>query len=471
MSRIAAATSRAFPTSVWMRMYAWTTTRLLSAARARPAVKLPHRKVTTGRPGGIRWSRRGMEGAMTVATTGEFGLIARVTSRLGRESSADSRPDFGGNCLLGPGDDAAVVATPDGRAVLSTDVLVEGRHFRRDWSGARDVGHRAAAANMADIAAMGAVPTALWVALCAPADLAASWAEELADGLAAEASLVGAAVVGGDMSASGTLTIAVTALGDLGGQAPVVRSGRRPGRGAARRHLDDRRVGRPGRRPGPRGHGERRGHRPPARGVSRPGPDARCRGSARRRPVHLDPGRRGRPPAGGDVPARDGPARGLAGHRLGGRGARGDARRAAVQRWYGRMGPLQDLTTTPGRSRRPGDRCNPSAAADLAGLDAGGADLHAAGVAAAGRDAHGLDVGVPPAFGPAVGVGHVVAEARPLAADVAHAGHGILLDWSSQSCPRMTAGNRVSVPDPPRQRPTAPIAATIADGGRTKGPE
>src|SRR6266511_2152229 len=132
MSRIAAATSRAFPTSVWMRMYAWTTTRLLSAARARPAVKLPHRKVTTGRPGGIRWSRRGMEGAMTVATTGEFGLIARVTPRLGRESSADSRPDFGGNCLLGPGDDAAVVATPDGRAVLSTDVLVEGRHFRRE---------------------------------------------------------------------------------------------------------------------------------------------------------------------------------------------------------------------------------------------------------------------------------------------------------------------------------------------------
>src|SRR6266508_1709449 len=229
MSRIAAVTSRAFPTSVWMRMYAWTTTRLLSAARARPAVKLPHRKVTTGRPGGIRWSRRGMEGAMTVATTGEFGLIARVTSRLGRESSADSRPDFGGNCLLGPGDDAAVVATPDGRAVLSTDVLVEGRHFRRDWSGARDVGHRAAAANMADIAAMGAVPTALVVALCAPADLAASWAEELADGLAAEASLVGAAVVGGDMSASGTLTIAVTAVGDLGGQAPVVRSGARPG--------------------------------------------------------------------------------------------------------------------------------------------------------------------------------------------------------------------------------------------------
>ncbi len=156
---------------------------------------------------------------MTVAKTGEFGLIARVTARLGT----------GAATLLGPGDDAAVVAAPDGRVVASTDVLVEGRHFRRDWSSARDLGHRAAAANMADIAAMGATPTALLVALCAPPTLEVRWAEELADGLAAEAALTGAGVVGGDMSASPTLTIAVTALGDLGGRAPVLRSGARPG--------------------------------------------------------------------------------------------------------------------------------------------------------------------------------------------------------------------------------------------------
>jgi thiamine-monophosphate kinase len=156
---------------------------------------------------------------MTVARTGEFGLIARVTARLGT----------GPATLLGPGDDAAIVAAPDGRVVASTDVLVEGRHFRRDWSSARDVGHRAAAANLADIAAMGAVPTALLVALCAPTNLEVRWVEELADGLAAEAALVGASVVGGDMSASPTLTIAVTALGDLGGGDPVVRSGARPG--------------------------------------------------------------------------------------------------------------------------------------------------------------------------------------------------------------------------------------------------
>jgi thiamine-monophosphate kinase len=106
---------------------------------------------------------------------------------------------------------------------------VEGRHFRRDWSGAADVGHRAAAANLADIAAMGATPTALLVALCVPQDLDVSWAEDLADGLSAEAALTGAAVVGGDMSSSPTLTIAVTALGDLGGRAPVLRSGAQPG--------------------------------------------------------------------------------------------------------------------------------------------------------------------------------------------------------------------------------------------------
>ncbi|MEV1328856.1 thiamine-phosphate kinase [Micromonospora costi] len=156
---------------------------------------------------------------MRVADVGEFGLIERVTSRL----------TYGPATLLGPGDDAAVIAAPDARVAASTDVLVEGRHFRRDWGSARDIGHRAAAANLADIAAMGGTPTALLVALCMPAELEPSWAEELADGLAAEAATVGASVVGGDMSSSPTLTIAVTALGDLGGRPPVTRSGARPG--------------------------------------------------------------------------------------------------------------------------------------------------------------------------------------------------------------------------------------------------
>ena len=156
---------------------------------------------------------------MTISQIGEFGLIQRVVQKL----------EMGPTCLLGPGDDAAVVVAPDSRIVASTDVLVEGRHFRRDWSSGADVGHRAAAANLADIAAMGAAPTALLVGLCAPPDLEVAWAEELAGGLSAEAGRVGASVVGGDMSASPTLVIAVTALGDLRGNRPVVRSGARPG--------------------------------------------------------------------------------------------------------------------------------------------------------------------------------------------------------------------------------------------------
>jgi thiamine-monophosphate kinase len=156
---------------------------------------------------------------MTVVGTGEFGLISRITARLGS----------GPACLLGPGDDAALVAASDGRVVASTDILVEGRHFRRDWSSAADVGHRAAAANLADIAAMGATPTALLVAIAAPRDLEPEWLEELADGLAAESALVGASVVGGDLSAGPAVVVSVTALGDLRGGSPVLRSGARPG--------------------------------------------------------------------------------------------------------------------------------------------------------------------------------------------------------------------------------------------------
>jgi thiamine-monophosphate kinase len=131
--------------------------------------------------------------------------------------------------LLGPGDDAAVVAAPDGRVVATTDVLVDGVHFRQDWSSAYDVGRKAAAVNLADVAAMGARGTALLVGLAAPVDLPVEWALRLTDGLRDEAALVGAAVVGGDVVRSDVLVVSVTALGDLEGRAPVTRAGARAG--------------------------------------------------------------------------------------------------------------------------------------------------------------------------------------------------------------------------------------------------
>jgi thiamine-monophosphate kinase len=154
-----------------------------------------------------------------VAALGEFGLIAALSCWL----PADPR------ALVGIGDDAAVLAAPDGRVVTSTDFLLEGRHFRRDWSSAADVGRKAAARSLADIAAMGASSTGLLVALAAPPDLPVAWARDLAAGLVAESARAGASVIGGDTARADTVLLAVTSLGDLAGRAPVLRSGAIPG--------------------------------------------------------------------------------------------------------------------------------------------------------------------------------------------------------------------------------------------------
>ena len=139
----------------------------------------------------------------TLAEAGEFGLIAAL--------SAWFPP--GPATLVGIGDDAAVLAVPDGRVVATTDFLIEGRHFRRDWASAADVGHKAAARSLADCAAMGAEPSALLVALAAPPDLPVSWARELAEGLAAECARGGAHVIGGDTARADQVVLAVTGLG------------------------------------------------------------------------------------------------------------------------------------------------------------------------------------------------------------------------------------------------------------------
>ena len=154
----------------------------------------------------------------TLADTGEFGVIAELVKLFGTDE----------HVLVGPGDDAAVLRIKHGHVVVSTDMVVEGRHFRRDWASAEDVGHRAAAQNISDVNAMGGTARHLTIGLAAPADLPVQWALDFARGFAAECQEVGAHVVGGDLTRADQLVIAVTVLGQCT-QSPVLRSGARPG--------------------------------------------------------------------------------------------------------------------------------------------------------------------------------------------------------------------------------------------------
>ncbi|WP_448810339.1 thiamine-phosphate kinase [Agromyces bauzanensis] len=159
--------------------------------------------------------------ATTIAELGESAVLARILPRLAP----------GDSTLLGAGDDSAVVAAPDGRFVVTTDMLVHGPDFRLAWSTPFELGWKAAATNLTDVAAMGARPTALVVAIAAPPAMSVAVLEGIADGLREGLARLapGAGVVGGDLSASSVLTIAVTAFGDLEGRVPVLRSGARIG--------------------------------------------------------------------------------------------------------------------------------------------------------------------------------------------------------------------------------------------------
>jgi len=154
----------------------------------------------------------------TIAEVGEFGLIDAISPLFTQSELVE----------VGPGDDSAVVRSPSGRVVVSTDLLIENRHFRRDWSEAVDIGHKAAAANLSDVNAMGGRATAVVVGLGAPGDLPVSWAVDLARGIKEECDQVGASVVGGDVTASDLVVVSLSVLGECAGT-PVRRSGARPG--------------------------------------------------------------------------------------------------------------------------------------------------------------------------------------------------------------------------------------------------
>ena len=154
----------------------------------------------------------------TVADLGEFGLLERI------------RPAFaqGDDVVVGPGDDAAVLTVPSGQVVVSTDLLLENRHFRCDWSSAEVIGHKAAAANLSDINAMGGTATGMVIGLGVPGTLSASWVDEMARGVADEVALTGTSVLGGDVTSAEQIVISVTVLGACP-DGLVRRSGARPG--------------------------------------------------------------------------------------------------------------------------------------------------------------------------------------------------------------------------------------------------
>ncbi len=157
----------------------------------------------------------------TIAELGENASLARTIARLNLATAA----------LVGPGDDSAVVAAPDSRFTVTTDTMVEGHDFKLEWSSGYDLGYKAIASNVADVAAMGAKPTSLVVALICRPSTEIEWLESFADGLrdGCLALAPEAAVVGGDLTIADTTVIAVTAHGDLEGREPVLRSGARVG--------------------------------------------------------------------------------------------------------------------------------------------------------------------------------------------------------------------------------------------------
>lgn len=148
-------------------------------------------------------------GGPTVSQVGEAATIAAIREAAPSEVN---------------GDDAAVLdpAPPNSRHVATTDVLVDGEHFRFDWSTPFEVGAKAVTQNFADIQAMGARPTAVLMSVSAPADLPVSIVADIARGMSATAAPWGVELVGGDVVTSRQLIISVTAIGVLAGPDPAL---------------------------------------------------------------------------------------------------------------------------------------------------------------------------------------------------------------------------------------------------------
>jgi thiamine-monophosphate kinase len=135
----------------------------------------------------------------------------------------------GPEVIVGPGDDAAVLAAGSGEIVLTADAMIEGVHFDRGITSARDLGYKAVMASLSDIAAMGASPRAALVTLALTPELDAAWVMELYGGMREACDEHALWLVGGDLSRGEQIAISVTVTGEVAPGRAVTRAGARAG--------------------------------------------------------------------------------------------------------------------------------------------------------------------------------------------------------------------------------------------------
>ena len=155
---------------------------------------------------------------MKVKEIGEFGLIDRITKKSKKK-----------DVLIGIGDDAAVVKTKKGLEILTTDCLVEGDHFKKDWFTPQQIGMKAIEINVSDVAAMGGIPKYVLVSLCLPEDIDVDFVEDMYKGMWKTCGKYNIEIIGGNMTHSKQIIISITLTGEVSRKNLLLRSGAKIG--------------------------------------------------------------------------------------------------------------------------------------------------------------------------------------------------------------------------------------------------
>jgi len=155
---------------------------------------------------------------MKVRDIGEFGLIDRISKKSKNK-----------NVIVDIGDDAAVFKTEKGLQVITTDTLVEGDHFRKEWFTPKQIGKKAIEINVSDIAAMGGIPKYALISLAIPKDLDVNFVDEIYKGMWSVCKKYGIDIIGGNMTHSDIIVISITLTGEVDKKNLCLRSGAKPG--------------------------------------------------------------------------------------------------------------------------------------------------------------------------------------------------------------------------------------------------